>query len=173
MTDVQNTREGFHSDELLWVDKNDSSYIDLASGSFNRNAFEDLGRRQFAELKREGLPLTAIFLDINKFKEVNDEYGHAEGDQRLNTLVRKLLDSIRQQDYIFRYGGDEFILFMHNIGKEKVEELIIPKVRNSLRESKLEAGIGIDQAKSDENFEDFVNRVDKLMYIDKKGRKND
>lgn len=78
----------------------------------NRREFHDRGRQAFAQAQRQKAPFTAVFIDLDRFKEVNDQHGHGTGDEllrRLGTLLRK---SLRETDLAGRIGGDEFVVVM-------------------------------------------------------------
>lgn len=77
---------------------------------FNRRAFERELAREIAWAERYGTPLCLIFLDLDRFKQINDQFGHATGDRVLQHVAQTLLDNLRQTDIIGRLGGDEFAI---------------------------------------------------------------
>ena len=77
---------------------------------YNRRFLEEVGEKEFALAKRYQRPLTLIFLDIDEFKKINDQQGHLVGDQALKTVAALLSNYSRKSDFIFRYGGDEFLI---------------------------------------------------------------
>jgi diguanylate cyclase (GGDEF)-like protein len=81
---------------------------DELTGLHNRRHFFTLARKEFHRARRYGRCLSAIMLDFDKFKQINDTYGHATGDNVLRTIARCLSDHIRDVDIIGRYGGEEF-----------------------------------------------------------------
>jgi diguanylate cyclase (GGDEF)-like protein len=81
---------------------------DELTGLHNRRHFFTLARKEFHRARRYGRCLSAIMLDFDKFKQINDTYGHATGDNVLRTIARCLSDNIRDVDIIGRYGGEEF-----------------------------------------------------------------
>jgi diguanylate cyclase (GGDEF)-like protein len=72
----------------------------------------DQATRELAAARRHGLPLAALMLDIDHFKQVNDTYGHATGDQVIRAVAQRLAALIRPEDLLGRYGGEEFALFV-------------------------------------------------------------
>lgn len=88
------------------------SITDSLTGLFNRRHVFALAEREFQRARRFGRPLSAIMLDVDHFKQVNDTYGHAAGDQVLAEVARRLRASIRAIDLIGRYGGEEFVLVL-------------------------------------------------------------
>lgn len=100
------------------------SMLDPLTGLFNRRGLE-AGMNQMAQ---DGLtadlPLTLMFLDADKFKSVNDQFGHQAGDELLMTLAQIIRDNVREQnDIAFRFGGDEFGVLFSGIGVDKAEEV--------------------------------------------------
>jgi diguanylate cyclase (GGDEF)-like protein len=85
---------------------------DPLTGLFNRRGFEHLANFAIASAHRRAEPLTLGWLDLDNFKQINDNYGHAEGDVALREMARLLIKSFRDTDLLVRHGGDEFsILF--------------------------------------------------------------
>jgi diguanylate cyclase (GGDEF)-like protein len=85
---------------------------DTLTGLYNRRGFFELGRREVERALRFGRPLTALMMDIDYFKNVNDVYGHAVGDKVLVGLAARILQELRQIDLLGRYGGDEFVALL-------------------------------------------------------------
>ncbi|HBY98972.1 MAG TPA: hypothetical protein DEP84_34335 [Chloroflexi bacterium] len=81
---------------------------DGLTGLANRRQFFELAEREFERTRRYERPLSAIMLDIDRFKHVNDSYGHAVGDQVLRAVARRCRDNLRDVDLLARYGGEEF-----------------------------------------------------------------
>jgi diguanylate cyclase (GGDEF)-like protein len=85
---------------------------DTLTGLYNRRGFNELGRREVERALRFGRPLTALMLDIDYFKNVNDLYGHLVGDKVLIGMSSRFLQELRQIDLLGRYGGDEFVALL-------------------------------------------------------------
>lgn len=88
--------------------------LDSLTGLFNRRHFFDLARREYERAVRYGHPLSAVMLDIDRFKRVNDTYGHAAGDHVLQSVARLLREKLREVDILARYGGEEFVILLPN-----------------------------------------------------------
>jgi diguanylate cyclase (GGDEF)-like protein len=86
--------------------------IDSLTGLHNRRAFDELLIAEVARARRLGLPLSMAMVDIENFKEVNDRWSYAEGDRCLQEVAKELRDNLRQPDFCFRWGGDEFALIL-------------------------------------------------------------
>jgi diguanylate cyclase (GGDEF)-like protein len=88
--------------------------VDELTGLFNRRYFFEMARREFERSLRYGLPLSAVMLDIDWFKQVNDSFGHPVGDQVLQAVARTCKGKLREVDLLARYGGEEFVILLPN-----------------------------------------------------------
>src|ERR1700761_1062798 len=86
--------------------------VDPLTGLFNRRFAEERIRTEIARSERKGLSLVLVLLDLNDFKQVNDEYGHPVGDLVLKEFAKRLTQSTRAADLAVRWGGDEFMLLL-------------------------------------------------------------
>jgi diguanylate cyclase (GGDEF)-like protein/PAS domain S-box-containing protein len=84
----------------------------------NRALFEDRLQQALARARREQSQLALCFVDLDKFKEINDQYGHAAGDSCLKTVAKRLLHSVRETDTVARLGGDEFVIVMDAVTEQ-------------------------------------------------------
>jgi diguanylate cyclase (GGDEF)-like protein/PAS domain S-box-containing protein len=90
---------------------------DSLTGLFNRRYLDEMLERELARAKRDGFPLTVMMLDIDHFKRLNDTYGHQAGDEVLRCLADLLRKNSRAEDIPCRYGGEEFLLVLPNMGR--------------------------------------------------------
>jgi diguanylate cyclase (GGDEF)-like protein/PAS domain S-box-containing protein len=95
---------------------------DVLTNLFNRRYLEETLERELARATRESYPLCVIMMDLDYFKDVNDTYGHEAGDVVLKALAQTVTSKSRHGDFVCRYGGEEFVLVMPNIGIEKATE---------------------------------------------------
>jgi diguanylate cyclase (GGDEF)-like protein/PAS domain S-box-containing protein len=103
-------------------DMREQSVRDILTGLFNRRYMEETLSRELLRASREKLSLGMIMLDVDDFKQFNDNHGHAAGDAILRELGRFLLEHIRGEDVACRYGGDEFIIILPGASKERTRE---------------------------------------------------
>lgn len=100
---------------------------DPLTGLYNRHHFNDAIRREIANVRRYGNPLSVLIADVDRFKEINDIKGHAVGDDVLKFVANYLTACVRESDLVFRWGGDEFLILLprtdETAGAQKAEEL--------------------------------------------------
>jgi diguanylate cyclase (GGDEF)-like protein len=97
--------------------------IDPLTGLRNRRAFDELLITEVSRARRHDLPLTMAMVDIENFKEVNDRWSYAEGDRCLREVAGALRDGLRQPDFCFRWGGDEFALILGGTPADETEPI--------------------------------------------------
>lgn len=88
------------------------SILDPLTGTYNRHFLITQLEKEIERTQRSGRPLTMVFIDVDGFKEVNDNFGHPQGDLVLQQISQLLRDSVRKSDFICRYGGDEFVILL-------------------------------------------------------------
>jgi len=165
------------SNQILKV----ASYHDALTGLANRNLFKELASNLQSLSIRNKTSLSLLFLDLDGFKKVNDQSGHATGDRVLCQVASILTQSIRKNDIASRIGGDEFVLCFYDI--KDIEHLqtlarnLIKQV-TSIRKVdghnvKIGASIGAIMAPNPLNMsiEDMIKSADRLMYSAKKAGK--
>ncbi len=97
---------------------------DSMTGLFNREHFVTMLDKAFTQASHEGAPLSVAFIDIDRFKAINDTYGHAAGDSVIIGIARRLLLSVRQTDVVARYGGEEFVILLGATGLDASRRII-------------------------------------------------
>jgi len=119
---------------------------DQLTGLPNRNLFFDRLEQSLAQAKRHKHKVAVLFLDLDRFKPINDTYGHDAGDKLLQKVAKRLLGSVREVDTVARIGGDEFIILLAEIAEEKNAARIAGKILAKLTEpivlKNVECGIG-------------------------------
>ena len=97
------------------------SRLDPLTGAINRRAFSELVGYEMLRLQRDNKPFSLVYLDIDDFKKVNDQYGHSMGDELLKSVAGCLMENLRKTDILARMGGDEFTIFYPEANQESVK----------------------------------------------------
>ena len=156
------------------------SFIDDLTGLYNRRGFLALAQHQLKLAYRTGKPCLVAFVDLDGMKQINDAFGHQEGNHALVEAANILRDSFRQCDILSRIGGDEFAVFIADAtpdNAETVERRVKEKLNASntdeSRRYRLSMSMGIVPATNKEglNVEDVLVRADALMYQKKQNKK--
>ena len=143
----------------------------------NRELFHDRIQLALARVRRDHVRLSLLYIDLDKFKDVNDTFGHGVGDLLLQKIARRLEECVRAGDTVARFGGDEFVVLLENIGVPEHTELIIEKIRNALkkpfdlagRKVGMLASIGVAHCPVDGDDEkQLLARADEAMYLQKR-----
>jgi diguanylate cyclase (GGDEF)-like protein len=146
---------------------------DELTGLANRSRFLDVLRHEMAVANRTGGQLAIFFLDLDRFKQVNDEMGHMMGDHLLRKVAKSLRDCCRETDTIARLGGDEFAIVATHVEHGRGAEIIAQKILSALSRPIMLVGhkvrpgisIGITLYPSDEdNIERLLANADMAMY---------
>lgn len=154
--------------------------IDPLLDILNRRGFERELARSLAYVKRYGTGAALMFIDLDGFKAVNDQYGHAAGDALLKAVAIELAGHVRASDVVARLGGDEFGVLMWNVDEAqavaKAAELedIIARVRADYGPALLSVGAsaGAVALLADATAAAIIDAADRAMYARKKGRKS-
>ena len=96
---------------------------DALTGLYNRRLFEEYFEKELSRAKRSRQELALVILDLHRFKEVNDRYGHQQGDHALQLAATTAKDTVRASDYTFRIGGDEFAILLPNCDEARCAAL--------------------------------------------------
>lgn len=108
---------------------------DPLTGVNNRAAMETTLTREIELARRHGTPLSLIAVDIDRFKSVNDQYGHIAGDCVIKSVADRMNACIRSSDILFRYGGEEFVIVLSNTGKEGAT-MLAERIRKAISDKK-------------------------------------
>lgn len=150
---------------------------------FNRRYFTDASANIFNLALRYKKPLSLIMIDIDKFKNVNDTYGHQIGDSVLVELANLLQESRRNSDYICRYGGEEFVIllpetdqnnaiFLAEEIRKKIESCDVTLENNQIIKFTISLGVSEIDTNNDTTIDQIINRADKALYIAKNEGRN-
>lgn len=154
---------------------------DILTGAVNRLMFGELLGYALVQARRSAHRFALLFIDLDHFKQVNDERGHHVGDLLLCDAVRRMQGSIRSSDALGRRGGDEFVVLLPEIGADKDAEIVAEKIRSALEkpfvleghEVRISSSIGIAVYPEDGKDEhELMCRADEAMYRAKLGGRN-
>lgn len=155
-------------------------FVDALTGCYNRRGFDDHLRTEVVRAQRYRRPLSLMMMDLDRFKEVNDELGHPAGDHVLRCVGATLLGSFRTTDVVCRYGGDEFGIIFPETSKEEVVRLaerLRARLENLFPDERIStvitgsvgvAAFPVDAADGG----DLVSKADRALYRAKEEGKN-
>ena len=160
--------------------QNHSMYTDHLTGVYNRKKL-DAYLKEKVSLSTGEKGFSAILIDINNFKYINDTYGHDIGDNALETVAKLLKSCLRTNDFIARLGGDEFCIVL-DISNRSDLEVMVCRINNCLEkynksgshlyELGFSMGYAVYACHSHMSAEEFLRQVDILMYEEKRAYKN-
>ena len=152
---------------------------DKLTGLFNRHKFYEVAEQEVDRAKRHGRPFSVIIFDVDHFKQINDTYGHDVGDYILAAISKLVQKHIRKYDYLFRWGGEEFLILSPETdhkGAFKLAEKIRKLIENYPFEKvgKVTVSVGISQfyPETDMNVDETIKRADNALYQSKREGRN-
>ena len=183
-TRTQIRRRRYHDKLREMLDKSVSfAYTDALTGVYNRRYMNAHLDRKIMEISDTQKPLSVVLFDIDHFKQVNDNYGHAGGDEVLKTLAERVGSSIRDFDLLARYGGEEFVVIMPSTPAE-VAAMVAERLRQRLEAQAFEvsghdqplpitASLGVATTTDPmETADNLLARADAALYAAKRGGRN-
>lgn len=154
------------------------STMDKLTGTYTRKYFENEFKKVIDEARKNKESFALIMIDVDRFKNINDTYGHRKGDEILSKIGYHLINSVRNTDLVARYGGEEFIIIIRNVKEEEakrvgekirtnIEKIKIPRIKESVTIS-----LGISMyPRHGQLKEDLIEKADQALYgAKKKGR---
>jgi diguanylate cyclase (GGDEF)-like protein len=157
------------------------AFYDPLTGLANRRLFKDRLDQALKKVRRQKNHMALLYLDLDRFKEINDDYGHDAGDVLLIEIANRLRHAVRDSDVISRIGGDEFNLILHDLGceqdaisvAEKVLESVNQPIDIGVKEVTISASIGITLAPDDGvDAKELIKNADVAMYQSKQLGRN-
>ncbi|MEQ1439828.1 EAL domain-containing protein [Fontimonas sp. SYSU GA230001] len=156
------------------------AYYDPLTGLANRTLLRDRAQMALSRAVREHKPLALLFVDLDRFKNVNDSLGHHSGDRMLKTVAERLCAERRATDTVARFGGDEFVVLLPDTGEPQarvVAEHLLARLTEPIRVDGIEltpsASIGISLAPEDAvDFDTLQRNADVAMYQAKSAGRN-
>ena len=159
------------------------SNCDYLTGLYNRRFFAEESSRAISSSLRNSAPFSIVMMDIDKFKNINDTYGHAAGDHIIVTVAKKLNEVTRHTDIAARFGGEEFVLLLHGVTEKDAVHVaenirkIIEDIEINFDNNKIKFTISFgvtqfDTFKDDNNIEHTISRADSGLYEAKNTGRN-
>ena len=156
------------------------SLIDGLTDLYNRRGFNDLGEQYLKLALRSSRPVSLIYLDIDRFKTINDTLGHHVGDRALLCVADTLRDTFRRSDIVARMSGDEFAVLAFETSEENAETLV-QRLRTELTElnettrERFQLSVSIGVARNDGDgalhLDELLRRADAAMYKEKRNKR--
>jgi diguanylate cyclase (GGDEF)-like protein len=151
----------------------DQAIVDPLTGAFNRRHMERCVDDVIERQRRSSAPAVVLLIDIDHFKRINDQLGHAKGDSVLKAIVSLIRKRARKLDLLFRIGGEEFMLLLPDT-READAAAVAEQLRAAIAESALlegrpvTASIGVSELHPGESLDSWMKRADDAMYAAKK-----
>ncbi len=153
---------------------------DGLTGIANRRHLEDFLDRELIRARRCGHPLSVVFLDLDHFKRVNDQFGHLAGDEVLRVVARRLAGMIRGSELIARFGGEEFAIVLPELSQAEAmiacerfrSQIAAEPVRFEKAVIPVTASFGVAAALPQETVQDLLQRSDQFLYAAKNAGRN-
>ncbi len=149
------------------------AYYDQLTGLANRTYFNKKLDESFERAKRYKTPFSIMFLDLNKFKDVNDQYGHKYGDQVLVQSAKRIKKLLRTTDLAARLGGDEFLILLDSLEHKNDCQLVAQRIIETIRKpysvysKRLHIGVSIGITTYNQNIQNadtLIKQADQAMY---------
>ena len=158
--------------DLLYAEIRSLSEIDHLTDMYNRRKITELFDREMTRYRRYKYPLSIILIDIDYFKEINDQFGHLQGDTMLREFASIMKAEARETDYVGRWGGEEFLIICPETDIDGARTLA-EKLRISISKFAFTttghqtASFGVTTCTDESTSESMINRADKALYAAK------
>jgi diguanylate cyclase (GGDEF)-like protein len=162
----------------------DIAHQDALTSLYNRTYLDQMLEKKFSVCQDTGQPMTLIFMDVDKFKNINDTYGHHGGDNVLVSVAQTIRSALRSHDIVARFGGDEFVVLLLN-ANDQVGVMVAERIRSMVAQKLHDAGsekcvqvtvsIGIATMMPDSNFrsgKQLLEAADAHLYAAKSAGRN-
>jgi diguanylate cyclase (GGDEF)-like protein len=168
-TQAAGDRAAASKDRLSSADDRAVSFIDGLTGVHRREAGVLELEREILKAKRTNASLSLVFVDVDGLKKVNDNLGHAAGDQLLVTVANTMRMHLRSYDLLIRFGGDEFVCALADVSLAEARDRF-DLVNQSLAKENASVTFGITALDKSDRLEHLIARADELMYAKRKNR---
>jgi diguanylate cyclase (GGDEF)-like protein len=164
---------------LLYQAAIESAFLDSLTGVKNRTAFDSNFSREIELNRRKNSELSVIVMDIDFFKRINDQYGHAVGDLVLKQVAKAAEASIRSSDALYRYGGEEFVVVLNGTDlhgakllAERIRENIEALRIDALKDLQVTMSLGVSMINDGDTTDSLFKRADEALYAAKNQGRN-
>lgn len=148
------------------------AHHDQLTGLVNRTLFKERLERALARSRRNGQPVACLFLDLDRFKQINDNLGHEVGDQLLVEVAKRIRGCVRSWETVARLGGDEFVVLLEGLEHPEAAELVAQRIIAAMSapvklgsaERRVSTSIGIALSSPDDDLDQILERADAAMY---------
>lgn len=156
------------------------AHTDCLTGLFNRRVFDEKLARRVSERRRRRSPVSLLMVDIDYFKQINDEFGHQVGDDVLRQFAQLLLTSVRELDIVTRYGGEEFAIILHATNLQEAA-VVAERIRQTMEKQKwqtpsrkflLTVSAGVAEIQPGDELDSVLQRADQALYAAKSQGRN-
>lgn len=165
---------------LLYRAATQSALRDPLTGTGNRIAMDQTLQREIDMARRHMQPLSLLMLDIDHFKQINDNYGHSAGDDVLKAVATSIKDQLRNVDMVFRFGGEEFLILLSNTSREAAA-MVGERLRYAAQAGEYSAdgtligltvSLGCSTLLPGESADSLLRRADSALYVAKREGRN-
>ncbi|MEA3315769.1 MAG: diguanylate cyclase [Campylobacterota bacterium] len=170
LSDISKMQEEFKKIE-------NKAYVDGLTQVYNRNKFNELFEKELKRIKRYKEPLSIAMIDIDKFKNFNDTYGHLIGDEVLVQMAQTVNSNVRETDEFARWGGEEFVILFIDTPLDKAK-VVAEYVKDKIEENrhttagKITASFGVTQYQDGDTIDTILKRCDDALYKAKENGRN-
>ena len=155
---------------------------DPLTGAFNRRTFLELAEKEIARTRRARGSLSLVMLDLDHFKQINDRNGHPAGDEVLKGVVATVLTCLRKEDFLVRYGGEEFCVLLPSVAIDRAAAMA-ERMREAVQHARytfngrvlpvtLSIGVATLSSDGNEGVDKLIHRADDALYTAKKSGRN-
>ncbi|HSE40729.1 MAG TPA: GGDEF domain-containing protein [Acidobacteriota bacterium] len=152
----------------LYEQMHNLAVVDSLTGVYNRHFINESLHAEIERAKRYSQPLTILMVDVDYFKELNDTFGHLQGDAVLAQIASLLTSQLRSADLLGRFGGDEFLLILPSTDRFGVET-VAERMRNVIASNsffgkKLSISVGVAEYHPEMSADDLIDHADRELY---------
>jgi len=166
--------------QVMLMENREKLLYDALTGVYSRMAYDDRIVQELSRWNRYGTPFSYVILDIDHFKRINDNFGHNAGDKALKIVAQLMQQYVRNSDYVFRIGGEEFVLLLTNTSAADADAMT-QKLRQGIADSSfhfkgepvhLTLSAGITETRAKDDAESIYERADQALYKAKNSGRN-